>query len=74
MSLADACTILDITEKNMAQWSLETGDKFPLEAYYCANGPFKQLIFSIVSILDHVSGPERTITILEEEGKIENGR
>lgn len=73
VSLPDACTILDMTEKNMAQWSLEMGDKFPLEAYYCATGAFKLLIFTIVSILEYVSGPERAITILEEEGKIENG-
>lgn len=73
MSLPDACTILDITEKNMREWSLETGDEFPLEAYYCATGAFKLLIFTIVSILEYVSGPERAITILEEEGKIENG-
>lgn len=73
MSLPDVCTILDMTEKNLSQWSLESGDQFPLEAYYLANGPFKALIFSIVSVLEYVTGPERAITILEEEGKIENG-
>lgn len=73
LSMPDTCMILDMTEKNLQQWSLETGDKFPLEAYYCSNGPFKLLIFSIVSVLEYVSGPERAITILEEEGKIENG-
>lgn len=73
VSLPDVCTILDMTEKNLQQWSLETGDKFPLEAYWLANGPFKALIFTIVSVLEHISGAERAITILEEEGKIENG-
>ena len=71
VSMADACLILDMTEKNFQQWSLETGEKFPLECYNLAMGPIKLLIFGIVSLLEYVSGPARAITILEEEGKIE---
>lgn len=70
---ADLIDILDMNEKSMQLWELERAGEFPIEAYFLVNGPFKTIIYPLVSVLEHITGPERTMRILEEEGYITNG-
>lgn len=70
---ADVIDILDMNEKSFQAWELETAGEFPIECYFLVNGPFKTLIYPLVSVLEYVTGTERTMRILEEEGYILNG-
>lgn len=70
ISEPDLCTILGMEKKSLNMWQMETGDKFPIEAYWMSNGPFKQVIYPIVSVLEYLAGPELAIQILESEGII----
>lgn len=70
---ADVIDILDMNEKSMQMWELENAGDFPIECYFLVNGPFKTIIYPLVSVLEYVSGTARAMRILEEEGLNTNG-
>lgn len=65
---ADVIDILDMNEKSMQAWETESAGNFPIECYFLINGPFKTVIYPLVSVLEYVSGTARAMRILEEEG------
>lgn len=70
---SDILTILDMNEKSMMAWEMEMAGRFPIEAYFLINGPFKTIIYPLMSVLEYISGTERAQRILEEEGYSTNG-
>lgn len=70
---ADVISILDMNEKSMQAWELERSGEFPIECYFLVNGPFKTVIYPLVSVLEYISGTGRAMRILEEEGFNTNG-
>lgn len=67
---ADVIDILDMNEKSMQMWERERTGEFPIECYFLVNGPFKTMIYPLVSVLEYISGTGRAMRILEEEGFI----
>lgn len=65
---ADVIDILDMNEKSMQTWERERSGDFPIECYFLVNGPFKTVIYPLISVLEYISGAGRAMRILEEEG------
>lgn len=65
---ADVIDILDMNEKSMQTWERERAGEFPIECYFLVNGPFKTVIYPLISVLEYISGTGRAMRILEEEG------
>lgn len=70
---ADVIDLMDMNEQSMKTWELEMTGNFPIECYFLVNGPFKTLIYPLVSVLEYISGTARAMRILEEEGYATNG-
>lgn len=69
----DLIDLMDMNEQSMKTWELESAGNFPIEAYFLVTGPFKSIIYPLVSVLEYISGTARAMRILEEEGYATNG-